>query len=77
MRYFSGAEGIRFVYFNFFGVTMFISSFSANSDFTDDSFTLKSSKGLCAFEDDSLKCGSQVSKPSEFTVCLGPQDAAL
>ncbi|KXG48873.1 uncharacterized protein PGRI_027430 [Penicillium griseofulvum] len=33
----------------------------------DDIFTLKSSKGPCAFERDALACGPHVNKPSEFT----------
>ena len=33
-----------------------------------DAFTLKSSKGPCAFERDALACGPHVNKPSEFTV---------
>ena len=36
----------------------------------DDIFTLKSSKGPCAFEHDSLTCGPHVTKASEFTVCI-------
>ncbi|KAJ5439796.1 Ribonuclease [Penicillium daleae] len=35
---------------------------------SDDTFTLKSSKGLCAFEDDALNCGSHVTRASEFAV---------
>ncbi|CAG7937060.1 unnamed protein product [Penicillium nalgiovense] len=35
---------------------------------SDDIFTLKSSKGLCAFERDALTCGPHVITPSEFTV---------
>lgn len=50
-----------------------ISSLYANLDIADDTFTLKSSKGLCAFEDDVLQCGSHVGKASEFTVCHAPQ----
>ncbi|KAJ5674126.1 hypothetical protein N7462_009565 [Penicillium macrosclerotiorum] len=33
-----------------------------------DTFTLKSSKGLCAVEHDVLTCGPQVDTPAEFTV---------
>lgn len=54
--------------FSFFYVAMVILLFYTNKDSADDSFTLKSSKGLCAFEDDALNCGSYVSKASEFTV---------
>ncbi|KAF7714924.1 Uncharacterized protein PECH_007832 [Penicillium ucsense] len=38
---------------------------------TDNTFTLKSSKGFCAFEDDALRCHSHVNKPSEFTITEG------
>lgn len=34
----------------------------------DDAFSLKSSKGACAFEQDALTCGPDVKAPSEFTV---------
>ncbi|CAG7918529.1 unnamed protein product [Penicillium olsonii] len=33
----------------------------------DDKFTLKSSKGPCAFERDALACGPHVNSPTEFT----------
>lgn len=35
----------------------------------DDTFSLKSRKGLCTFEDDTLSCGPNVKVPSEFSVC--------
>ncbi|KAJ6083223.1 hypothetical protein N7467_007358 [Penicillium canescens] len=35
---------------------------------SDDAFSLKSSKGACAFEQDTLTCGPDVKTPSEFTV---------
>jgi ribonuclease T2 len=34
----------------------------------DDAFALKSSKGACAFEQDTLACGPEVKTPSEFSV---------
>ncbi|KAJ5561438.1 hypothetical protein N7535_004095 [Penicillium sp. DV-2018c] len=34
---------------------------------SDDKFTLKSSKGPCAFQGDTLTCGHRISAPSEFT----------
>ncbi|KAJ5749056.1 uncharacterized protein N7511_010752 [Penicillium nucicola] len=34
---------------------------------SDESFSLKSSKGACAFEEDGLTCGPEVKTPSEFT----------
>lgn len=36
----------------------------------DDVFSLKSSKGACAFEQDTLTCGPEVKTPSEFSVCI-------
>ncbi|KAJ5887966.1 hypothetical protein N7495_008007 [Penicillium taxi] len=33
-----------------------------------DAFTLKSSKGLCAIEEDAFSCGDHIETPSEFTV---------
>jgi hypothetical protein len=68
MRYFPGAEGIRLVFIFLLCAAIITLFFYANLDFADDSFILKSSKGLCAFEDDALNCGKHVSKPSEFTV---------
>jgi hypothetical protein len=35
----------------------------------DDTFSLKSRKGLCTFKDDTLSCGPNVKVPSEFSVC--------
>jgi ribonuclease T2 len=49
----------------------------ADPNFTDDTFTLKSSKGLCAFEDDALNCGSHVTRASEFTVRYKSQSCVL
>ena len=38
--------------------------------FTDNTFSLTSSKGPCAFEQDILTCGPHVNKPIEFEVSL-------
>ncbi|KAH2828439.1 hypothetical protein KXW08_004447 [Aspergillus fumigatus] len=35
---------------------------------TDDTFTLQSSKGICAFEGDAFSCGPHVTAPEEFSV---------
>lgn len=35
---------------------------------SDDTFTLKSSKGPCTIQEDAFKCGTHVTTPSEFTV---------
>lgn len=69
MCYFPGTESIRLVFFLLLLRGDVILLIYTDMDFADGSFTLKSSKGLCAFEDDALNCGSHVSKASEFTVC--------
>ncbi|KAE8153737.1 ribonuclease T2-like protein [Aspergillus avenaceus] len=35
---------------------------------SDDTFTLHSSKGYCAFDQDAFRCGRDISKPVEFSV---------
>jgi ribonuclease T2 len=35
---------------------------------SDDTFTLQSSKGICAFERDAFSCGPHVTAPEEFSV---------
>jgi ribonuclease T2 len=35
---------------------------------SDDTFTLQSSKGICAFEGDAFSCGPHVTAPEEFSV---------
>jgi hypothetical protein len=39
---------------------------------SDDTFTLQSSKGICAFEGDALSCGAHVTAPQEFSVSPFP-----
>lgn len=38
------------------------------NEVTDDTFTLQSSKGICAFEGDAFSCGPHVTAPEEFSV---------
>jgi hypothetical protein len=66
MRHIQGQEDLRFVPFHAKGRRTALTALS----FLDDTFTLETRRGGCAFQDDVFTCGSHVSNPVEFSVRL-------